>query len=211
MRTLVLSLLLVGCQWFGGAERGSGSPKTETRQVSAFTQVGLHGALHADITAGAAQAVEIGGDDNIVPLVTTEVKAQRLDVGTNKRIAPKLELLARIATPALTALSASGSTTIKLHGVASDTFDLDTSGSAQIAASGKTRKLTVTIAGSATIDARELAAEDVSIQVSGSGDVDVTATGVLEVQISGSGRVRYYGTPRELKKSISGSGTVEAK
>jgi putative autotransporter adhesin-like protein len=211
MRTITILIpLVVGCQWLGGAEHGSGKPKTEARQVPAFTKLELQGALHADITAGAAQSVEISGDDNLVPLVTTEVKDQRLVIGTRKRVAPKLELLARISAPALAAVSVSGSTAIKLRGVAGDTFDLDTSGSAEIVASGKTHKLRVDVSGSASIDAHELAAEDVTVVVSGSGEIEVAATGVLDVQISGSGRVRYHGTPRELRKVVSGSGTVEA-
>jgi hypothetical protein len=159
----------------------------------------------------AAQAVEISGDDNLVPLVTTEVDGSQLRVGTNKRVAPKLELLVRATTPTLDAVSLSGSNTVKLRDVASETFAIDTSGSSRLVATGKTKKLTINVAGSATIDTLGLAAEDVTIAVSGSGDVDVSATGVLEVQISGSGRVRYAGPPRDIKKQITGSGSVEPK
>src|SRR5258708_5843063 len=84
MRMLVflIALPVLGCNWVGG-EKGSGTPKTEVREVGAFTSVKLEGSLRADIAAGGAQHVEISGDDNIVALMTTEVTDQRL------RVAPK--------------------------------------------------------------------------------------------------------------------------
>ena len=212
MRMLVLSIALpmFGCGLVGG-EKGSGTPKTETREVGAFTKVALEGALRADITAGSAQLVELSGDDNIVPLMTTEVNDQRLRVAPKKPVSPKLELVARIATPTLTAVSSSGSGAVNVTGIAGDSFDLRTSGSAKIVARGTTKKVTIEVSGAATIDAKELAAQDVTINVSGSGELDVRASGHLEVKISGSGTVRYYGNPTDVKKSIAGSGTVEPR
>src|SRR5262245_57452735 len=106
MRALVVIGFVAGCQWLGGsAEHGSGTPKTEVRKVSGFSKIKLEGALHADITSGAEALVEIGGDDNIVPLITTEVTDERLRIAPSKPVAPKLELVARIATPTLTAVA----------------------------------------------------------------------------------------------------------
>lgn len=211
MRTFVLLALVAGCQWFGGAERGSGTPKTETRTVGAFRAIGLEGALRADITVGAPQLVELSGDDNIVPLIVTEVAEQRLRIAPKKPVAPKLELSARIATPALTALAASGSAAIELRGVTGDAFGLDTTGTARVTASGTAKKLTIHVSGSASIDATQLHADDVTVDVSGSAELDVYATGVLDVHISGSAKVRYGGSPREVRKSISGAGTLEPR
>ena len=210
MRTHLL-WLAAGCQFFGGGERGSGKPKTETRDVGAFSKVRVEGSLSADITVGGAKLVELSGDDNIVPLVLTEVAAERLRIAPSKPIRPKLDLTARITAPTLAAVSASGSTAIKLRGVQSDAFVLDTSGSARVTAAGSAHKLDINVSGSASIDTKELKAQAVSIQLSGSGELDVFATDVLDVHISGSGKVRYYGNPRDVRKSISGSGTLEPR
>ncbi len=214
MRTLrcCFVLLAVGCQWFGASgERGSGKTKTETRELPAFTKVSLEGALRAEIAAGSPQLVELTGDDNIVPLIATEVSDAQLRVRPKQSVQPKVDLVARIATPTLTALSVSGSAAVKVAGVSGDALAIDCSGSATVVATGTARKFTAHVSGAADIDATQLAAEDVTVKVSGSGDLDVTATGILDVEISGSGRVRYHGTPREVRKSISGSGTVEPK
>lgn len=209
MRTLVVALLVAGCTWSGG-EQGSGKPKTETRTVPAFSQVRLEGSLVADISVG-SQLVEINGDDNIVPLIATEVAGDRLRIWPSKAVAPKLDLTARVVSPTLTGIALSGSAGVKVHGVAGDAFAIDTSGTARVIASGAAKHLTIHVSGSATIDATELKAEDVTVELSGSGDIDVYATGVLDVHISGSGTVRYAGTPRDIKKDISGAGTVVAR
>ena len=213
MRTAALSLALVvlGCNALDDAVKGSGTPKTQSRDVAPYSQLQLSGALHADVTAGAVQFVELAGDDNIVPLITTEVDAGRLIIKPRRPVAPKLELRARLAVQSLTALSTSGSTKVKVAGIFVDAFDLTTSGSSEVTASGTAKKLTIGIAGAGSIDAGELKAEDVTIRVSGSGEIVVAATGVLDVNISGSGRVRYVGTPRDIRKSISGSGTIEPR
>jgi hypothetical protein len=44
--------------------------------------------------------------------------------------------------------------------------------------------------------------------VNGSGDITVKVVGTLDARISGSGDVRYKGTPAEIKKQVSGSGDI---
>jgi len=210
MRKLAL-VALVGCQLFGSGVRGSGTAKTEQRTVAAFSKVSVDGSMQADITAGTAQIVELKGDDNIVPLITTDVASDELRISPKQSISPKLDLTARIAVPRLVAFDLSGSTSAAIHGVASDAFAISTSGSTHVTAAGTTKRIEIRVSGSSSVDAFELHAEDSRIDISGSADVDVFATGVLDVHISGSGHVRYAGSPREVHKDISGSGTVEAR
>lgn len=212
MRKLAaLTVVVVGCQLFGGGVRGSGTPKTEQRTVPAFEQLSIQGSMHADVTAGAAQLVELSGDDNIVPLIATIVQANELRIGPAKSISPKLDLTAKIAAPKLTALALSGSVQAVVRGIASDAFEIHTSGSTTVTATGTAKRVAIHVSGSSTVDANALHAEDVTVNVSGSADVDVSATGILDVHISGSAHVRYTGSPREVHKDISGSGTVEPR
>jgi hypothetical protein len=210
-RLAALTVLVVGCQFFGSGVRGSGTLKTEQRTVPAFSKLAVGGSIHADVTAGAPQLVELSGDDNIVPLITTAVDGAELRVEPTKSISPKLDLTAKIATPKLEALAVSGSVNAVVRGVASDAFALRTSGSTNVTASGQSKRVAIHVSGSSTVDAHELHAEDVTLEISGSADVDVYATGVLDVHVSGSAHVRYAGSPREVHKDISGSGTVEPR
>jgi len=202
-------LALVGCG--SAAERGSGKPKTETRQVAAFSKLELVGTFQADVAVGEAQQIEISGDDNLVPLVTTTVKGDVLHIEPTKRIDPKLALVVRIHTPALAAFDSAGSNKIDLHTIRGEKFVLSTSGSAEVDANGATTQLELHASGSARIDATHVQAQRATVALSGSGEIAVNASELLDVQISGAGTVRYAGTPREVRKSISGSGRLEAR
>src|SRR5205085_3408273 len=57
---------------FGG-EKGSGKIVTEKRNVSGFKGVDVGGDFQVEITAGKEFAVEIETDDNLLPLIETEV------------------------------------------------------------------------------------------------------------------------------------------
>ena len=61
------------------------------------------------------------------------------------------------------------------------------------------------------MDFNDLAANDVSVSISGSGNADVRASGKLTANISGAGNVSYSGNPTSIVKDISGPGSVQAQ
>ena len=78
-------------------------------------------------------------------------------------------------------------------------------------ASGKALKLDIAIAGSGDVRTRELAADDVSISIAGSGDADVQANKTLAVSIAGSGDVEYRGAATLAKSRVAGSGSIRQR
>ncbi|HEX3483370.1 MAG TPA: head GIN domain-containing protein [Kofleriaceae bacterium] len=207
MRIPVL-VVLAGCSWTGVP--GSGNAKTETRTVPAFSAVEVTGPIDADIAIGPEPRVEITGDDNIVPLITSDVHGDRLEIGTRKNIRTSVHLIARITVPRLTGVTLTGSGDITAHGVQSDRLRVTLSGSGTIRADGTAREAEVELVGSGTVALDKLAAERASVSVSGSGDVAIAAGKALDVSITGSGDVTYRGDP-ELKKQITGSGNVRKR
>jgi hypothetical protein len=221
-------VVLAGCSWTGVP--GSGNARTEVRNAPPFSAVDVAGPIDADIAIGPGSRVEITGDDNIVPLITTDVHGDRLEIGTRKNIRPSVHLVARITVPRLTGigltgsgditargvktdrleLTLSGSGTIRADGVQADRVGVDLSGSGTIRADGTAREAQVEVLGSGTVTLDQLAAERASVSVSGSGDVAVAAARVLDVSITGSGDVTYRGDP-ELNKRITGSGSVSKR
>ena len=57
---------------------GSGVAKREARDVGPFSGVDVSATLEASVTIGAETSVTIEGDDNLVPLIKTEVRDGRL-------------------------------------------------------------------------------------------------------------------------------------
>jgi hypothetical protein len=199
-----------GCDAAG--VRGSGTAAREERTIEPFAAIELAGPLVAEIAVGGAPRVEVSGDDNLVPLVKTEVRGGRLRVETTRTVRPKLDLVVRLAAPTLSALSVAGAGRVTLRGVASeDLFELESSGAAEITAEGATRRLRVKVSGAGSIDARALKAARAEVTVAGAGDLDVHASESLAVDIAGAADVRYHGNPPEVKKTIAGAGRVDPR
>lgn len=87
-------------------------------------------------------------------------------------------------------------------------FEMAGSGQIEVEEDGRVNELSIDMSGSAAAQVKPLQAKDVDIAIAGSGDVDVTALNSLKISVAGSGKVRYWGNPHPVKKSIIGSASV---
>src|ERR671937_185417 len=62
--------------------KGSGHVVEEARTIGEFTGIEVHGVVAADVTAGEAPSLKLSGDDNLLPLIITEVQDGRLIIRT---------------------------------------------------------------------------------------------------------------------------------
>lgn len=202
---LLVPLLLLAC----GGVAGSGVSKTEARAVPAFTKLAIGGTFQFEVTHGAEQKVELTADDNILPLLRAEVSGGTLTIEPKESIRPKVRPTLRvvIAQP-LAGLDASGSVDGSVRGITAEAFALALSGSGTVTLAGEAKTVTLKVSGSGTLRAADLAADSVTVGISGSGDAQVHAQRVLDVSVSGSGKVRYRGEPN-ITQAISGSGSVD--
>src|SRR6185436_12331942 len=70
---VVIALDLSGCKFNRGIE-GSGNRKTEKRELKSFNAIDTTGAYEINITCQKPASFEIEADDNILPLIKTEVR-----------------------------------------------------------------------------------------------------------------------------------------
>jgi hypothetical protein len=201
-------VVLAGCGFTGVP--GSGTARSEVRQRGAFSAIDLTGAIDADVAIAADAHVEISGDDNLVPLITTELRGDRLEIGTRQSVRPKLPLVAHITAPRISAVHVSGSGNITLHGIHDDSLAVSVSGSGDIRGDGTVQQLTAKVSGSGDLELDQLAAERASVTISGSGDAKLAVGTSLDVTINGSGDVSYRGDP-EVREQIHGSGSVRKR
>jgi hypothetical protein len=194
-----------------GGECGSGNVVTEKREVSGFTGVDVGGAFKVEIVAGKEYSVEVEADDNLVPLVRTEVEGGVLKIETEKRISSKSELKIRISAPDIDSLESSGVSGIKLSGVKNTALNVQSSGASKINVEGTTGNLTVDVSGASTVDAANLQAENSNVDASGACSVTVNASNEVEAHASGASKIRYTGTPKNVIKKTSGASRVEQK
>ncbi len=196
-----------------GAERtveGSGVQVTEKRDVAPFETLDLNGAFTASVTCGKVRSLEISGDDNIIPLIRTEVRDGRLYVYSSKSFTTKNSLKISVAVPDLHGVAVSGANTVSIANVENDSLKIETDGVSTATVAGKTKMLEARLSGGAALRADGLRADLVRIEVSGTGDADVYATAKLDVSINGVGSIRYRGNP-VISRQITGVGDISAK
>lgn len=188
---------------------GSGVAVSEKRSVSAFTAIDFTGSF--DVVAvcqASAPSVEVSGDDNIVPVIRTEVDGTVLRIFTDQTFSTHTKLQVEIATADIENVHLKGSGNVVLSQVANERVELSLDGSGRIAATGKTQTATVSVSGSGQIAAGNLEAEDVDVTVKGSGRAEVRASSNLTAAVSGSGEIKYSGQPPNVSPSITGSGSI---
>jgi len=214
----------------GKSAQGSGNIITEEREVSAFNKIHLKGSGKVFLTPGEKQTLVIKTDDNIMPLIETDVSGNKLSISDGNHHLRPTSFEVYITLENLEGVRISGSGDIIGTGrFVTDTFyaeisgsgdvDLEVetsklaskiSGSGAIRLAGKAQDYTVSISGSGEINAFDVQAETVSVKISGSGDCRVHAAESLDAKISGSGDVYYKGRPR-INTKISGSGSLKSR
>lgn len=228
---VLLALSHTGCDHQG--VNGSGNLSTESRKVGDFQAVSLRGSMDIQYTDGPAEDVVIEAEDNILPLITAEVKDGQLIVGTksNTSISPHKKIVVKVTAPDVEEISLAGSGTIRLMNdweqddhikvsvtgsgdilgaVNSAKVSVAVTGSGDVKLKGETKELNLDIAGSGSFDGYNLHSETADVHVGGSGDAKVHASVTLNVHVSGSGSVDYHGTPT-VNSQTSGSGSVHKR
>ena len=202
----MLSLAVGAC----AGERGSGIMATESREVSGFDQVDLSVSGTVLIAVTGTESLKIEAEDNILPLLTSEVRNGRLELGAKQNISPTREIVYTITVVSLEALAVSGSGSVTATDIDASGFDVKISGSGTVTPEGVSESLDLSISGSGVFEGEALLSAAGTVSVSGSGDAVVNVTDDLDVKVSGSGNVEYLGDPR-VSVSISGSGDVSRR
>jgi hypothetical protein len=205
--SLCLLLALTAC--FHGV-RGSGVRKTEKRDLPAFTSIETSGAFEVRVDCQKPVSFEVETDDNLLPLVQTEVRDGVLRVTTTKSYRSNGGIVLRITVPDLARIKSTGAGKFDISNLKNDLFEIQSTGAATVVASGQSKSLTISSTGAGKIDAHDLRASDATVKVTGAAGVDVYATDALDVTVSGAGRVTYSGNPKVSKK-VTGAGQVVKK
>jgi hypothetical protein len=210
--------------------KGSGKVVNEERPLSEFKTIKLKGVGRVVLIQGRPHKINIETDDNIIPLIETEIQNEQLVISQGNYNLRPTKLNFNITVAHLDGISISGAGDVigksrfvsedfaaKISGSGDmelelEVANLDTaiSGSGSMNLSGQTGRYDAEISGSGRIDAFDMQAKNVSLKISGSGDCRVNATEILHARISGSGDVFYKGHPRITSK-ISGSGSLESQ
>ena len=191
-----------------GVVVGSGTPASETRGVPAFATVELAGANDVVIRVGGKQSVVVSGDDNLLALVTTEVRDGALVIGADRSFQTVTPMTVEVTTAALDGATLAGTGEMNVVGVEGALFTARLSGSGVLRASGTVDRVDAELAGSGDLKLQYLVARDATAVVSGAGRLQVWATETLDASLSGTGEILYVGDPATVTKSLTGTGVI---
>lgn len=228
---ILLPVFFISCGYFGHRVSGNGNIITEKIETGTFQSVSVSGAMNIQVRQDNSTSISIRTDENLIPLIDVYVDGSTLVVREKKgyNLRPSRELIVYVSAPLFREISVSGSGNIisdnkitgneslslKVSGSGKIDMEVDipqvstrVSGSGTVILSGQSDVLDMHLSGSGDIRCFDLNSDDVTLELSGSADAEVTANKKLEVHVSGSADVLYKGNAN-VTKHISGSGSVK--
>lgn len=229
----IISLFLITALLHAQCIKGKGTLITKEFPVTEFQELNIGGSIdYILVDKKINPNVKVKTHPNLIELIEVKQKGAVLNIHikNNARICSykTFEVYIPVSTSFLSKVNHAGSgemkseITLSAHSleinhsgsgeistrVNTENLKTGASGSGEITLSGKANYVKMSLSGSGEISAKHLESNNVKVVLSGSGEIELNAKQSLKAMISGSGRIYYKGEPREIKKSISGSGKI---
>ena len=210
---LLISLFVTGCSHTsnhsGSDMKGNGNLVTEMRDLPEFIEIEMYIAYDKiTVNAGARQSFKIIGDENIVPLVQTQVINGVLQISSDSSFNTKAESEIIIEMESIASFTFDGVGESVINNLNEDNFICTLNGVGSCTLFGKGNKLEISVNGVGSVDAQNLIAENVIASLNGVGSAKVYAVRSLDASANGIGGLTYYGNPKELNLNNSGLGGI---
>jgi hypothetical protein len=203
-------LVTAGCHHGFADVKGSGKRETQKREVAPFTSISTEGAFNIEVVCQKDASVEVEGDDNVLPLVSTEVRGNVLRISNTKSYSVREPVTFRISVPNLESILADGAGKVQITNVNNDKLQISSNGAVAINAAGTTKMIGVDTNGASKIDTHNLRSAHAIVDSKGASKIDLGVCDKIDVNVSGVSHVTYRGDP-VVNKTIHGPGKVEKR
>jgi Putative auto-transporter adhesin, head GIN domain len=216
MRTITLVLLvalagaLTGCHGLAGQVRGSGKRIVQKRDIGDFKAITTEGAFEVRVVCQKGTSLELEGDDNVLPVISSEVSSGILRLKSLRNFSVSEPIVVRVSVPNLEGLNVAGAGKIDVDGMNNERFEIDANGTPTIRVAGVTKVLDISSNGASKIDTHKLDASRAVVESNGVSKIDLDVKDQLDVTINGPSQVTYDGNP-VVNKTIRGPGKLEKK
>lgn len=215
-----------------GSIRGSGTVIVENRPLGSFERISLGDLGTLIISQGDEEALTVETDDNLMYYIQSRVRAGTLVLGlhhgANRRgVEPSNGITYRLSVRHVAGLEVADSGRIQAQALDVDHLEItaqDSGGvevafltagtlgswvedSARVCLAGRVENQEITVQDSGRYLAGRLQSRTAAASASDSSEVTLWATEALDVTVTDSGRVRYYGEPRRAQR-LSDDGTL---
>ena len=213
--TAVVALTLSACDGISitfndgdSKVKGSGVAASEMRAVASFEAIEATGIGKLKLRIGDSDGVKVLADDNILPLIKTEVKDGVLTLSTKGATLSKTDIVFEVTARRITRMENSGTVSIDASGFNGGDLSVETSGVGSITLNGRVDSFKAELSGVGTLDADALAADRVDTNLSGVGSAHVRAEKSLRANVSGVGSLSWKGAATDVTTNVSGIGRV---
>ena len=209
-RSLLAALLLAPVARAARAQaiRGSGVAKTENRTVTQFDRIEVAGAFEVTIVDGPAHKLVVEADNDLLDSISTDVVDYELRISSLRSFVSRSAMKVTVECPPVRGITVSGNAKVTAAALSGSSFAFSGSGSSVARLGGAIDALKISLAGAGRVDALDLEAQSVEVEVLGSGTAEVNAVKTLSLMVIGSGTLRYRGNPKVTRNAI-GRGRVE--
>ena len=188
--------------------KGSGVAASETRAVASFEAIDATGVGKLKLRIGDTDSLKVMADDNILPLIKTEVKDGVLTLSTKGATLSKTDIVFEITARRIKRLENSGTVSIDASGFNGGELAVETSGVGSIKLNGRVDSFKAELSGVGSLEADALAADRVDTHLSGVGSAHVRAEKSLRANVSGVGSLSWKGAATDVTTNVSGIGRV---
>ncbi len=226
-----LFLLFISC-----AERNfssSGNDVKEKKALSGVTRLKIDGVFNLTISQSDDESIEVEGDEAMIKKLLIDQDGELLSLKMEEDLADGFfddkNLRITISIKDLKGLNYEGVGNVKTNGLFkvadlkllgngvgnleleldAQEIDADFDMVGNIKLQGKANRAIFINNGIGNLDASQLIVQDMDVNSSGIGKVEVNCVGDLSLIVDGIGKVSYTGNPNIIKKEVSGIGKVE--
>lgn len=207
---------------------GEGPINLHDGTVKTFDKLYLEIPAHVVIEEGDTATCAIACQDNIFGLLYIHNVGKKLIIEANKQFVVQRPIEIRITTPKVDLIEVTGDAQVDYNpSKYQSNLKVSITGSGKVNSkitcgeinatiddngdltlSGKADLLKGELNGPGDIHAYDLIADQVKVEINGSGNVRCSPSSILKASIHGSGDIYYKGTP-EIKSEITGSGQIK--
>lgn len=226
----IILIMASSCIRFTGTI-GSGNAISEERKVDGFNKISVSAGINLFIKQDGSETLKIEAEDNVMPIIITEVKNGRLEIRYKQFLSfgfsATKPVNVYVSVKKLDEINASSGARVKAEEIKTDNFkvnlssgalgeiivlvtqiDADASSGSIIKISGKTDKQNINLSSSGNYDAENLTSKTAYVNVSSGSSAKINASDKLDVNISSGGIVQYIGTPK-VSSNISSGGILK--
>jgi hypothetical protein len=156
-------------------------------------------------------ALTITTDQNLLPLITTQVSGNSLKIDCEENLRPTKGITIIVSSDSLSVMRLNGAVGLTASNLSGHDLKLESNGASSISADGSVTNLEVNFSGASKLNAKSLRTQTARVSLNGASHAVVSVTETLNASISGAGLLTYSGNPKSVEKNISGAGSIRAR